>query len=404
MKFNFKAKTQTGEYKEGTINASSKEAAIAVLQKNNFLPISLKTETQENSLTKTFLKYYDRVTAKELVVFFRQLSILVETRVPIVTSLTAIKEQSNNNYFIKIIQEMVNDIEDGASFSVAMEKHKNIFSNLSINIIRAGETSGNLKKAIDYVAENIERNYTLSSRVKSALIYPSIVLIVFFIVGFLVISFIIPRLTDVIKEISATVPWYTQIVITVGDFMAAYWWAVAIIIMGIIFGIIYYVRTEEGKVEWDQIKIKLPVAGIIFRYVYITRFSENLAILLRGGIPIIRALTIISGVINNVVYERIFLEAADEVKRGGNMSNVLSNNNQLIPPMVSHMIKIGEDSGQIDVVLDHVAKFYDQETEVMTRNLSTLLEPILIIIIGVAVGFMAFSILMPIYNIAGQIK
>jgi len=183
-----------------------------------------------------------------------------------------------------------------------------------------------------------------------------------------------------------------------------YWWAVAIIIIGIISGIIYYVRTKEGKVEWDQIKIKLPVAGAIFRYVYITRFSENLAVLLRGGIPIIRALTVVSGVINNVVYERVFLEAADEVRRGGNMSNVLSNNNQLIPPMVSQMVKIGEDSGQIDVVLDHVAKFYDQETEVMTRNLSTLLEPIIIVIIGVAVGFMAFSIIMPIYNIAGQIQ
>lgn len=404
MKFNFKAKTQTGEYKEGTIDASSREAAVAVLQKNNFLPISLKTETQESSLSKTILKYYDQVNAKELVVFFKQLSILVETRVPIVTSLTAIKEQTNNNYFVKIIQEMVNDIEDGASFSVAMEKHKDIFSNLSINIIRAGETSGNLKKAIDYVAENIERNYTLSSRIKSALIYPSVVLVVFFIVGFLVISFILPRLTSIIKEISATVPWYTQIIITTGDFMAVYWWAVAIIIIGLISGIIYYIRTEEGKLEWDQIKIKLPIAGVLFRYVYITRFSENLAVLLRGGIPIIRALIVISDVIDNVVYKRVFLEAADEVKRGGNMSTVLSNNNQLIPPMVSHMVKIGEESGQIDVVLDHVAKFYDQEMEVMTRNLANLLEPIIIVIIGVIVGFMAFSIIMPIYNIAGQIQ
>ncbi|MFA6160375.1 MAG: type II secretion system F family protein [Parcubacteria group bacterium] len=403
MKFNFKAKTQTGEYKEGVINASSKELAVTILQKNNLLPISVQSDEPENDFMKVFLKYYDRVTEKELVIFFRQLAILIEARVPIVTSLSAIKEQTSNEYLVKIVREMINDIEDGMSFSGSMEKHKDVFSNLSINIIKAGETSGNLKKSVDYVAENIERNYNLFMRVKSALTYPAMVLIVFLIIGFLVVSFIIPKLTAIIKEMNADVPWYTQVVITVGDFMAVYWWAIAIITIAFISGAMYYLNTEEGKKEWDQIKIKLPIVGPIFRYVYITRFAENLNVLLTGGIPIIRALTIVSSVINNVVYENIFLAAAEEVKRGGNMSTVLKKSSD-IPPMVTHMIKIGEESGQIDSVLGHIAKFYDQETEIMTKNLSTLLEPILMVIIGIAVGFMAFAILMPIYNIAGQIK
>ncbi len=403
MKFKFKAKTQTGEYKEGVINASSKELAVTILQKNNLLPISIQSEDQGNDLAKAFLKYYERVTEKELVIFFRQLAILIEARVPIIVSLSAINEQTSNNYFIKVIQEMINDIEDGMSFSSSMEKHKDVFSNLSINIIKAGETSGNLKKSVDYVAENIERNYTLASRVKSALIYPSLVMIVFFIIGFLVVSFIIPKLTGIIKEMNANVPWYTQVVIVVGDFMAVYWWAIAIIIVAFIVALYYYLSTEDGKREWDQIKIKLPIVGPIFRYVYITRFAENLGVLLTGGIPIIRALTVVSSVINNVVFENIFLAAAEEVKRGGNMSTVLRKSPD-IPPMVTHMVKIGEDSGQIDSVLGHIAKFYDQETEVMTKNLSTLLEPLLMIFIGIAVGFMAFAILMPIYNIAGQIQ
>ncbi|MDR3583023.1 MAG: type II secretion system F family protein [Candidatus Pacebacteria bacterium] len=402
MKYNFKAKNQAGEEREGVIEASSKEAALGVLQKNNLFPLSIEGE-DSNDLTRTILKYYDRVTDKELVVFFRQLSILIEARVPIVSSLNAIKDQTTSNYMVKVVSQMVNDIEDGMSFSASMEKHSDVFSALTVNIMKAGEASGSLKKSIDYVAANIEKNYTLSQRVISALMYPMIVMIVFFIIGFLVISFILPKLTQVIKDLNADVPWYTQLMMSLGDFMSKYWWAAAIIILGFAGAVVYYLKTEDGKKEWDQVKINLPIVGPIFRYVYITRFSENLEVLLAGGIPIIRALTIVSAVVNNVVYEDIFLKAAEEIKRGGNMSTVFQRN-PLIPPMVSHMIKIGEDSGQIDSVLGHISKFYDQETEIMTKNLSTLLEPILMVIIGIAVGFMAVSILLPIYNIAGQIR
>jgi type II secretory pathway component PulF len=402
MKYNFKAKNQAGEERGGVIEASSKEAALGVLQKNNLFPLSIEGE-KSNDFVKTILKYYDRVTDKELVVFFRQLSILIEARVPIVSSLDAIKDQTTSAYMVKVVSQMVNDIEDGMSFSAAMEKHPDVFSALTINIMKAGEASGSLKKSIDYVAANIEKNYTLSQRVRSALMYPMIVLIVFFIIGFLVISFILPKLTQVIVSLNANVPWYTQLMINLGGFMSKFWWAAAIIILGFAGAIVYYLKTEDGKKEWDEVKINLPIVGPIYRYVYITRFSENLEVLLVGGIPIIRALTIVSAVVNNVVYEAIFLKAAEEVKRGGNMSAVFERE-PLIPPMVSHMIKIGEDSGQIDSVLGHISKFYDQETEMMTKNLSTLLEPVLMIIIGIAVGFMAVSILLPIYNIAGQIQ
>ncbi|HPN96235.1 MAG TPA: type II secretion system F family protein [Candidatus Moranbacteria bacterium] len=403
MKFVFKAKDKTGNLREGTIEAASNEAALSVLQKNGLFPVSIAEEKEGDSFKKIILKYYDRVTSKELAIFFRQLAILIEARVPIVASITAISEQTVNLYFKKILKEAINDIDDGLALSDALAKHGDVFSTLSINIIKAGETSGNLKKSVEYVADNIEKNNALTSRVRSALMYPAIVLVVFFIIGFIAVSFLIPKLTAIIKELNADVPWYTQIVITVGDFMSMYWWAVAIVILGFFGGILYYIKTEAGKKEWDQIKIRLPIAGVIFRYVYITRFAENLAVLLTGGIPILRALTVVSSVINNTVYEAIILRTAEEVKVGGNMSDVLKRS-PLIPPVVSHMIKIGEESGQIDTVLNHVAKFYDQETEMMTKNLSTLIEPVLMVIIGIAVGFMAFAILMPIYNIAGQIK
>lgn len=402
MKFVFRAKNKLGEIKEGMIEAMSGEAAAEVLQKNELFPISIREEREAQTLEKTILKYFDRVTSKELMVFFRQMAILIEARVPIVASLTAIKDQTSNAYFQKVIEGMINDIQDGLPLSDSLQKHRDVFSSLAINIIRAGEVSGNLKKSIEYVADNIEKTYNLNSRVKSAMMYPAIVMVVFFIIAFIVVSFIIPKLTLMIKELNAVIPWYTYVVVTVSDFMATYWWAVAIVILGFIGGILYYIKTEEGGREWDQIKIKLPVVGQVYRAVYITRFADNLAVLLSGGIPIIRALGVVSSVINNSVYEAVILRAADEVRIGGNMSDVLRKSPD-IPPIVSQMVKIGEESGQIDLVLNHVARFYEGEANEMTRNLSTLIEPVLMIIIGVAVGFLAFSVIMPIYNIAGQI-
>lgn len=403
MRFNFKAKTKTGEIKTGTIDATSYDVAVNALQGKELFPIEVTAEVEKSELTKAVLKYYDRVNAKELVMFFRQLAVLIEARVPLVSSLSAINDQTINKYFHRILSEMINDVEDGLPFSEAMEKHPDVFSMLSINLIKAGEASGNLKGSVEYVADNIEKNYMLSSRIKSAMTYPCIILIVFFVIGFLMVSFILPRLTEVIKELNANIPWYTQMIISVGDFMSVYWWAVAIIILGFIGGLIYYLKTPGGKREWDQVKIKLPIFGLLYRNIYISRFAENLAVLLAGGIPIIRALTITSAVINNIVYEEIILETAEKVRVGGNISDVFGQS-PLIPPVVSQMVRIGEESGQLDAILRHLAKFYDQETDMMTKNMTSLIEPVLIIIIGIAVGFMAFSILMPIYNVAQQIK
>lgn len=402
MKFIFKAKDKEGNLKEGVIDASSSDAAVEVLQKNSLFPISLREERSHNRLYGALLRYMDRVNSRELMIFFRQLGILIEARVPIISGLLAIKGQTVNQYFRKVIEEMINDIEDGLPLSDAMKKHRAVFSGLPVNIIRAGEISGNLRKSVDYVAQNIEKNYNLTSKVRSALMYPLIVLVVFFVIAFIVISFIVPKLTMMIKELAAVTPWYTKMIIGVSDFMAAYWWAVAIAILGFILGFFYYLKTEDGKKEWDQVKLKLPIFGRIFQHVYIARFADNLAVLLAGGIPIIQALTVVSSVINNTQYQAIFLRAADEVKVGGQMSDVFRKF-PLIPPIVSQMVKIGEESGQVDVVLRHVANFYEQETDQMTKNLATLIEPVLMIVIGVAVGFLAFSVIMPIYNIAGQL-
>jgi type IV pilus assembly protein PilC len=198
-------------------------------------------------------------------------------------------------------------------------------------------------------------------------------------------------------------PWYTQMVMVGSDFMAVYWWAVLLGIIGAALGILFFLETKTGKEKMDRLKINMPVFGKIFQNIYITRFSENLGILLKGGIPIIRAVTLSSSVVNNSVYEELFLQVAYELKIGQNIHSVFQKS-ELIPPIVSQMIRVGEETGQLDLVLHHISTFYEQETETATKNLSVLLEPLIMIIIGTAVGFLVFSILMPIYNVANQIN
>jgi len=403
MRFIFKAKDKDGQLKEGMIDAASQQGAIDFLQKNQLYPISVAEEKKKDNISSSFVKLYEKVTPKELVVFFRQLSVMVEAKVPILSSLKAIKEQTTNRYMAIVVSQMVNDIQDGMAFSDAMKKHRDVFSVMSINMVKAGEASGNLRRSVEYVANSIERNYSLMTKVRGAMIYPAVVLVAFFIIGFIVISFVVPQLTVVIKDLGIEVPWYTSVVISVGDFMNQYWWAIAIVLIGVVFAVLYYLKSSQGQKEWDRIKPSLPLVGGIYVDLYVARFADNLSVLLTSGIPIITALKITGSIINNYVYQEIFERAADEVKNGGYMSNVFLRTYR-IPPIVSQMIKIGEESGQVDTVLAHIAKFYEEETETKARALSTIIEPILMIMVGIAVGFLAFSVLMPIYDIAGKIK
>lgn len=403
MKFFFRAKNKTGEIKEGTVDAANRDLALELIQKNDFFPILLKEEGRKVSFVDIFRKYVNRVKVKELMIFFRQLAILVEARVPIVYALSAIKDQTENPFFKTVIEEIVNDIQDGLPFSDALKKKPEIFSSLSISIIKSGEASGNLKQSVEYVADSIEKNYNLSKKITSAFIYPAVVMAVFFVIGFIFVAFIIPKLTVVIKDMGVDFPWYTRMVIVGSDFMAVYWWAVLLGIIGVVLGILFFIETRKGKEKIDRLKVNMPVFGKIFRNIYITRFSENLGILLKGGIPIIRAVTLSSSVVNNSVYEELFLQVAYELKIGQNIHGVFQKS-ELIPPIVSQMIRVGEETGQLDLVLHHISTFYEQETETATKNLSVLLEPLIMIIIGTAVGFLVFSILMPIYNVANQIN
>ncbi|MBI2439211.1 MAG: type II secretion system F family protein [Candidatus Moranbacteria bacterium] len=402
MKFLFKAKNNAGQEQEGLVEALHWEAAVQILERNGLTPITVKEQRNENALVRELQRIFEGVGQKDLMIFFHQLAILIEARMPIVTSLRTIADDTENKYLGLVIREMSDDIEDGMPFSEAIEKHSNVFSSLTISMIRAGEISGGLQKSIGFVAESIEKNYQLTSKIKGALYYPVFVLTIASIVGFLVVTFILPKITVIIKDMNIPIPWYTKGLIFLGDFMSVYWWAVLLVFFSFFGLIIYYFRTEEGRQEWEIIVLKIPVLGGLARSIYITRFAENLSTLLISGIPVVRALTIVSDVINNHIFRKIILRAAEEVKSGGVMSAVFLRANEM-PPIVSQIVRIGEETGTLSEVLKSVARFYNQEVETTTKNLTTLLEPALIVLLGIGVAILVVGILMPIYNIAGQL-
>lgn len=402
MKFVFKARDQKGIIKEGIIEAINEESAVQVLQKNNLIPISIEQEEKTSQFFKDIQRIWEGINQREISIFFRQLATLIEAKVPITQSLMAIEEQTSNKFMQSVIREVSDDIQEGMSFSESLAKHPTVFSTLVVSIVRAGEVSGNLQQAVIFVADSIEKNYQLTSRIKSALFYPAFVIVVALIIGFIVVTVILPKLTGVIKELNVEVPWYTKVIMFIGDFMSVYWWAVLIVIFGFIGGFIYYVKTETGKREWDQVKLKIPIIGGLFRAIYLARFADNLSLMVMAGIPIVRALKIVSEVVTNSVYQSVILRAADEVKTGGHISTILARSAD-IPPIVSQMTRIGEETGKLGEVLKSVTSFYEQEVDRTSRNLATMIEPVLIVILGIGVAILVFAILLPIYDIAGKL-
>jgi type IV pilus assembly protein PilC len=403
MEFIFKAKDLLGKNREGEIEAINKEIAIQAIQKKGLIPISLIEKEKTSAVLRDLKRIWEGIKPREMAIFFRQLAILIESKVPIVQALQALEEQSENQFLRTVISEMSEDIKDGMTLSESMAKHPLVFNDLMVSVISSGEISGSLQKSIGYIADNIEKNYSLSSKIKSALFYPAFVVSAAFIIGFVVISFVLPRLTGVIKDMAVEVPWYTKLLMEIGNFMQSYWWAVLIAIFGLIGGVVYYIKSDEGKRDWDQIKLKLPVFGNFFKAVYISRFADNFAVLIDGGIPMVNALGQVSSIIGNYTFEQIILKTVDEVKRGGSVSSVFEKTPE-IPPMVSKMLKVGEETGKISEVLKKTASFYEQDLDEMTRNMTALIEPILISVLGIGVGILVFAIIVPIYDIANKIQ
>jgi type IV pilus assembly protein PilC len=402
MKYKYKARNQAGAVQEGIVEASTQSNATILLQRHNLVVVELQPQ-KESDIFSGVSRLWEGISGKEFVMFSRQMAVMVEAKVPLLAALKGIIEQTTNPYFAGVLSVVLADVDEGKSLSEAMRRHSEVFSDLYVNMVQSGEISGNLQQSLESLADNIEKNYALTQKIKGVLYYPAFILGAFFLVGFLMIAFVIPKLTEMLKETDAKLPITTKMLIWTGDIMQHYWWAVLILVAAAVSGMIYYVRTEEGKKEFDVILLKIPVVGRVMKYVYLARFAENLSTLVRSGIPIVSALQISGKTVGNIVFEAHIAEAAEKVKTGGSVNEVLAQKKDF-PPIMSQMIKVGEDTGKLDMTLDTMAKFYTREADQIVSNLSSIIEPVLIVILGVGVGTLVFSIIIPIYNIAQGIK
>lgn len=399
-KFNYSARTREGDFKNGIIEASSKDGAISVLQRHNLIVVSLQAINEVPIWQRSF-KFLQRVKSRELVIFSRQFATLIESQIVILEALRTLVEQTQNPFFKEKLTDVANEVEGGSLLSEALKKHPKIFSALYVSMVRSGEASGNLHQALKNVAENLEYRYALNSRVRSAMMYPTIVLIAFILIAILMFGFVMPKIMVVLQDLNADLPLITRVMIAITDNFKVYGTIGGLIIVTAAIGLIYYFRTQSGRRVWAVTQLKLPLFGNLLTKIYIARFSENISTLTSSGLPILQALKVSADVVGNLIFQRIIDEAREAVRGGSTIASAFQNHKE-VPIMVTNMIRVGEKTGRLDVVLKKMAKFYKEEVDAIVSNLTTLIEPIMIVILGIGAAILVISILMPIYNSVGN--
>ena len=399
MKFNYQARNKEGETQTGTVEAGTREAAIETLQRHDLVVVFLE-KVSEVPIYARSLKFLQKIKTKEITIFYRQLAILFEANISPLEALRVLGEQTRNPLFKSLIFDVEKAIRAGESLSQAMAKHPKVFSNFYINVVKAGEVTGKLHEVLKYLADHAEREYNLNHKIRGAFTYPAFIFGLFAIVAVLMMIYVVPQLTSMLEEVGGELPFATKVLIFTSSFLKKWIWLVVLIVIGLVIALMRFIKTEKGGYILDVIKLKIPVFKSLFQKMYLARFAENLKTLLIGGIPILKALDITATVVGNRVYEKIIKEAREKVKVGGNISSAFANYPKEITPMVSQMVGVGEKAAQLDNILERIAIFYKEEVDRTVANMTQLIEPFMILILGIGVAFLVSSILMPIYNIS----
>lgn len=400
--FEYKARTREGEERSGIIETSSREAALDTLLQSNLIVVSLAEKSKPFRFNMKLPFLGGGVSQKDIVVFSRQLATLFEARIPVVESLKTLIGENKKPVFREAIAQILDDVAGGLSVSQAFAKHPNIFSSFYINLVRSGEESGKLQEVFTYLADYLERTYYLTSKAKNATIYPAFVFLAFIGVIIVMLVVVVPRLVSIFEETGTPVPFYTQIVILASKLLREWGIGIIILFIGGIIMIWRWAQTQQGKYFFHRAQLMIPIVGGLYQKLYMARLTDNLKTLISSGIPIMRALSISGDIVGNVVYQRAVLAAIESVKSGGTISSAFEKTPE-IPGLVTQMIRIGETSGRLDFILGSIAKFYTQEVDSMVSNLVALIEPALIIFLGVGVGILVASIMVPLYNLVGAI-
>lgn len=399
MKFKYNARTKQGELQTGFVEAVNRDGAANILVGHELYVLSLEGIEVE-AWYQRFINLLNRVKAADLMIFTRQLATLLEAKISLADSLKNVYKQTRNPILKELVSEIASDVDSGLALSQAMERHPNVFSNFYVSMVRSAEVTGRLEEVIGFLADYLEKEVSLLSRVRNALIYPILVLILFFAVAGIMVGFVFPQLEPIFAESQAPVPMVTKILLGTGNFIAEWWLAILMILGIFIFLAVDYLNTKEGKIVLDEIQIRLPVIGDLYKKLYVARFAEAARVLIRGGIPIAQSLEISGHTIGSIIYRDILHEVAESVRGGQLMSQALGEHEEFFPPLVYQMVAIGESTGKLEALLARISAFYTREVDDLVSNLVELIQPAMMVGIGVLVAILFAAVLLPIYNLA----
>ena len=402
MLFKYKAVDDKGINREGEIDASTRDMAISGLQRRGLIVISIKDEKTRKSIFQ--LSFFEKVPMKDIVILSRQIATLFEAQVSALKTFTMLAGSTENKLLARNLLNISDDLQAGVSISGALAKHPNIFSDFYVNLVKAGEETGKLNQTFSHLAEYLDRQYALTSKTRNALIYPVFVIFTFFVVMGLMFVVVIPKLSAIILDSGQDVPFFTTIIITLSNFFVQYGFLVIIFMMLLGIWLWRLSSTSAGKIYLDKMRLSVPLVGNLYKKLYLSRIADNLETMLTSGIPIVRSIDITSDVVGSHVYRNLLKDVSDSVKSGLALSVAFEKHSEHVPGIMVQMLKVGEESGSLGMILKTLADFYKREVDDAVDTLVGLIEPVMIVVLGLGVGILLVSVLMPIYNLAGGIN
>lgn len=390
--------TKSGKVIKAEVQAQSEQAAAKLLADQGLAPTAIHVKGEDSSI---FSKLRGRITAKDKVLFARQLSTLINAGLPLTQSLRTVQEQIENKKFSVIISEVIGDVEGGNSFAKSLERHPKVFNTVFTSLIAAGEASGTLDMALERIASQQEKDAEVVSKVRGALVYPAIVVIVILGVVIFMLTTVLPQVELLYEDLNQSLPFVTAAMLAVSGFITGFWWLLMLITAAVIYFGVRYVQTDSGRSVFDQFKMSVPLFGKLFRKLYMARFCRTGATLMSTGVPMLEMMRITSNAVNNVHIKNALLRAAEKVKGGKALSESLQNEDNFLS-LVPQMIRIGEQSGAIDEMMSKAATFYENELDNEIKTISTTIEPILMVVLALVAGTMVAAILIPVYGLVGQ--
>lgn len=399
MLYNYKALENSGKSVAGSIEAVSLDVAIGSLQKRNLIIVEI--EPAEKSSWLESLGIRQGVPTKDVVILSKQMATLFEAQVSPLKIFTLLASEVENPTLHKSLEQIVSDLQGGSTISKALGKHPAIFSDFYVNMVKSGEETGKLNETFNYLADHLDRNYEVVSKVKNALIYPAFVITVFIAVMILMFTVIIPKISLIILESGQDVPIYTQIVFDISNLFVNYGFMfVVAVIVGAYF-ILRYLHTPTGRAAWARFKLDVPYFGELYKKLYLSLIADNMNTMVLSGIPMVKALEVTSAVVGNDVYKGILEETLSAVKGGKSLSQSFSQYPE-IPSILVQMVKVGEETGELGSIFRTMARFYQRDVINTVDTLVSLIEPVMIVVLGLGIGLLLSSVLIPIYNIAGS--